>query len=409
MTDFAIRTQNLNKKYRLYASAADRLRELAARGRRKLHREVWALRDINLQVEKGSSLGVVGSNGAGKSTLLKILAGTTQQTAGTFEVRGTVASLIELGTGFHAGFTGRQNIYLSAAIIGLRRQEIKSKLGEIIDFSELGPFIDAPVRTYSSGMVMRLGFSVATAVDPDVLMIDEILAVGDLHFQKKCIDRIFELKSRGKSILLCSHSLYDVRQVCETAVWLRDGMLQRFGDAALVTHAYAEYERSRFRGGRPASAVADAQRHQDRADSTPRIGRVRIVNQRSESISVAHLGDDIAFEMDYTVPPDCKPLTLGLGFFRADGIPIATMGTHLMGVAVPIAPGEYTARVMLPHIRLMHGEFHVQGYLVDDKAMHFYDHAMVSQPLVIEQTTKEVGMFLMDHQWSITKCAAVRG
>ncbi|MFO0980733.1 MAG: ABC transporter ATP-binding protein [Planctomycetota bacterium] len=403
MSDRAILAQGLNKKYKVYGAAMDRVKEAFYRGRKRFHREVWALRDINLEVPHGSALGVVGSNGAGKSTLLKILAGTTTPSSGKFEVNGRVASLLELGTGFHTGFTGRQNIFLNAIVMGFSRQEVKAKLDEIIEFSELGPFIDAPVRTYSSGMVMRLGFSVATAIDPDVLIIDEILAVGDLHFQKKCIDRIFQFRDRGKSILFCSHSLYDVRQICDKAVWIKDGGVEKYGDPLEVTHAYANYERARFQTDRKVAAGIEAYGlDQTSEQNLPKIESVQLIDPGSgRETSVVHMGQDLELVIKYHVPMGGRPINLGAGFFRSDGIPCATMATHLVGVDVPTEPGSYTARLRLPNIRLIQGEFHVQGYIVDENAVHIYDHMMVTRPLIIEQRTKEVGLFLMEHEWII--------
>ena len=193
---------------------------------------------------KGKALGIIGENGAGKSTLLKVLAGTSMATGGRHIVHGKVASLLELGTGFHSEFSGRANIYLAAQVLGFSLDEVKGRIDEIVDFAELGAYIDQPVRTYSSGMVMRLGFSVATAIDPDVLIIDEILAVGDLYFQKKCVDRIFQFRNSGKTILFCSHSLYDVRQICDEVVWIKDAKVEMQGPPQDVTVAYANYERS---------------------------------------------------------------------------------------------------------------------------------------------------------------------
>ena len=222
-----------------------RVLEGLSRGRKIRHTPVPALVDMTIDVKKGAAMGIVGSNGAGKSTFLKILSGTTVATRGSFALNGRVASLLELGTGFHMEFTGRQNILLNATVMGYPRKEVRRKMDEIIEFSELEDYIDSPVRTYSAGMTMRLGFSVATAVLPDVLIIDEILAVGDMHFQKKCIDRILSFQREGRSILFCSHSLYDVRQICDHCVWIKDGQLEMSGDPLDVTHAYANYERGR--------------------------------------------------------------------------------------------------------------------------------------------------------------------
>ncbi|MHC4515876.1 MAG: ABC transporter ATP-binding protein, partial [Planctomycetota bacterium] len=221
--DPAIRVRNLTKTYKIYGTPYGRLLEQMPWSKRRLHRPVHALEGVTFDVAEGQCVGLVGSNGAGKSTLLKILTGTSFPSAGEYTIRGRIASLLELGAGFHMEFTGRENIYINAAMMGIPRREAKRRVEQIVAFSELGEFIDAPLRTYSSGMVCRLGFSVAVATDPDVLILDEILSVGDMHFQRKCVDKIFDYKSRGKTLFFCSHSLYDVRQICSDAIWLKQG------------------------------------------------------------------------------------------------------------------------------------------------------------------------------------------
>ena len=199
--EVAVRASALTKHYAVYARPADRLIEMITR--RPRHTSFAALQDVSFDVQRGETIGIVGQNGAGKSTLLKLLAGVTQPTSGTLQVQGTIASILELGTGFHPDFSGRDNAALNAAILGVSAEEIRRRLPAILEFSELGAFIDQPVKTYSSGMYMRLAFSVAVNIDPDILIIDEALAVGDGHFQKKCIDRIREFQERGKTILFC--------------------------------------------------------------------------------------------------------------------------------------------------------------------------------------------------------------
>ena len=231
-----VEAQGLGKCYRIYASALRRVGELASLGRLRGHRPFWALRSIDLAVPRGQALGICGANAAGKSTLLKILAGTTSPSEGRFRTAGRVTSLLEIGAGLHLDFSGRANIQLQGVLHGYRRRELARIAGEIAEFAELGDFLDEPVRVYSSGMGMRLGFSVAMAMEPEVLILDEVFAVGDVYFQKKCVDRLFELKARGVTILFCSHSLYDIRQLCDEALWLRDGEPAALGGSVQVTN-----------------------------------------------------------------------------------------------------------------------------------------------------------------------------
>ncbi len=208
---------------------------------KRLYQDFWALNDVSFHVEKGECVGVVGRNGSGKSTLLQILAGTLQPTSGRVAVRGRVAALLELGSGFNPEFTGRENVYLNAAVLGLSREQTEARLDEIIAFADISGFIDQPLKTYSSGMMMRLAFAVNTCVDPDILIVDEALAVGDAPFQAKCFKRLRSLVDKGISILLVSHDIYTIKSICSRALWVKDGRLHQVGSALTVGKAYEKY------------------------------------------------------------------------------------------------------------------------------------------------------------------------
>ena len=238
----AVSATGLGKEYRRYPRPLDRVLEWAGRGVR--HEAFWAVRDVSFEVERGGALGIVGDNGAGKTTLLAMLAGATEPTRGTLSVAGRASSILELGAGFHGEFSGRENIFLAGAAQGMGRSEVARRAQQIIDFSELGEFIDLPVRTYSSGMFLRLAFSIATASEPEVLVIDEALAVGDQRFQAKCADRIVQFLQRGGTLIFCSHNLYQVKKLCRHAVWLDHGRVAAEGPAARVCDAYADRSRA---------------------------------------------------------------------------------------------------------------------------------------------------------------------
>ncbi len=234
-----VAADGLTKTYRVYGTPWDRLGELVTRRRR--HREFHALEGVTFALPRGEGLALIGENGAGKSTLLKILAGITAPTSGSFAVRGKVASILELGSGFHPEFTGRQNVVLNAAMLGLSQEEVRRKMPDILAFSELGEFIDQPVKVYSTGMAMRLGFSIATQVEPDVLIIDEALSVGDGYFQKKCMDRLRVFVQGGGTLLFCSHAMYYVSAFCQRALWLRHGRAEGLGPVADVVRDYENF------------------------------------------------------------------------------------------------------------------------------------------------------------------------
>src|SRR5712692_10265894 len=281
----AVRATQLTKHYDLYPRPIDRLLE-AITGRPR-HTVFPALQDVTFDVERGETVGLIGQNGAGKSTLLKLLCGVTRQSSGTLEAHGNIASILELGTGFHPEFTGRDNASLNATILGLGPYELKQRLPAILEFSELGTFLDRPVKTYSSGMYMRLAFSVAVNVNPDILVIDEALAVGDGHFQKKCVDKIREFQEEGKTILFCSHAMYHVNTVCRRALWLDHGRVMRDGPALDVVH---EYETFLLERDRTHPATAD---ETGRPPSPVRIARVTVCDASGAERRTFARGDDV--------------------------------------------------------------------------------------------------------------------
>ncbi|MGM7649741.1 ABC transporter ATP-binding protein [Serratia marcescens] len=238
----AIEFKNVTKRYPLYHHIGSGIKELIFNPRRALSllsgRSYLAIEDICFQVQKGESVALIGRNGAGKSTSLGLVAGVMKPSSGSVHVVGRVASMLELGGGFHPELTGRENIRLNATLLGLRRKELKQRLDKIIEFSELGEFIDEPIRVYSSGMLAKLGFSVITQVDPDILIIDEVLAVGDIAFQRKCIKTINEFKNKGVTILFVSHNLEDVEKICDKVIWIENHKMRAMGDAHSIISQY---------------------------------------------------------------------------------------------------------------------------------------------------------------------------
>lgn len=241
MTEFAVSVKNLSKKYRRFNSVGDAMKEFIHPLRKRYHNEFWALKDVSFEIKKGECVGIIGRNGSGKSTLLQILCGIMQPTGGTVSINGRIAALLELGAGFHPMFTGRDNVYLNGALMGFKKDEMEEKFASIAEFADIGDFIEQPVMMYSSGMFVRLAFSVAIHVDPDILIIDEALAVGDMRFQQKCYRKISEFKDRGKTIILITHDMAAVKNFCSTAAWLNDGKIAVSGPPAEVIKSYTSY------------------------------------------------------------------------------------------------------------------------------------------------------------------------
>lgn len=239
-SDYAIKVENISKCYQIYDQPVDRLKQMFSKSGRKYYREFWALRDISFEVKKGETVGIVGRNGSGKSTLLQIICGTLNPTSGEVTTNGRIAALLELGSGFNPEFSGRDNVYMNAALLGLSKSEIEEKFDSIIDFADIGQFIDQPVKTYSSGMMVRLAFAVQAQIEPEILIVDEALAVGDAKFQARCFERLKQLKQNGTSILLVTHSTEQIVTHCSRAVLIDSGLVKDIGEPRQVTNYYLD-------------------------------------------------------------------------------------------------------------------------------------------------------------------------
>ncbi len=392
-SDWVIRTQNLGKCYKLYARPLDRLKELFVSSRR-YHQDFWALREVGLHLEAGQSCGIIGRNGSGKSTLLKLISGVTRPSCGTVQVSGRVGALLELGTGFHPEYTGRENIYFSAAMLGLEGAETEALVPEIIAFAELDDFIDQPVKTYSSGMYMRLGFAVASTIRPDILITDEVLAVGDEAFQKKCIRRMEAFLGRGKTLLFCSHSMYHVRKLCQKALWLDHGRVRAWGGAAEVTLAFEDYLRElEAQEERQAEAppVAAAVR-------PSRLRQVRLLDTDDRETDVFDLGDTARLEMIAEVP-DGQPPVFAVGHVRRndqfgvygifsdmDQVEPQRVDTHTFRigyeVSLSLLPGNYTFRT----------------HVLDPSGLRMFD--TVEKDFSVRGESRELGVCRLPHRWT---------
>ncbi|QJP06757.1 ABC transporter ATP-binding protein [Pseudomonas multiresinivorans] len=306
-----IRIQQLGKAYRQYPKRWSRLVEWIAPGGTPRHHKHWVLQNISLEIEPGEAVGIVGSNGAGKSTLLKIITGTTQPTSGTCEVGGTVSALLELGMGFHPEFTGRQNVYMAAQLLGLQRGEIDALFPEIEAFAEIGAAIDQPVRTYSSGMQMRLAFSVATARRPDVLIIDEALSVGDSYFQHKSFERIRSFRRAGTTLLIVSHDRFSIQSICDRAVLLEFGQVAMQGDPEMVMDYYHARMGEGLNHLVRQEMLANGKARTISGTGEAEIESVRLLDADGKDIDLVEVGHDVVLEVGVRVCQDVDRLVLG--------------------------------------------------------------------------------------------------
>ncbi|WP_426688344.1 ABC transporter ATP-binding protein [Rhodanobacter ginsengiterrae] len=317
--DVAIEVHALGKCYQLFDKPVHRMWQSLLGGSRRFYREFWALREVDFEVHRGETLGIVGRNGAGKSTLLQLIAGTLKPTEGSARIHGRVAALLELGSGFNPDFTGRQNVYLNASILGLSRDEIDARIEDILTYAEIGEFVDQPVRSYSTGMVMRLAFAVVTHVDADILIIDEALAVGDAFFMQKCMRFLREFRKRG-TMLFVSHDGASVVSLCDRAIWLEQGQVQRIGDARTVMDAYLEASMIERQGGAGA-----------RRGSTPtavRSSPARLVDPRQELMDRTVLRNDLhifPFQPDAAGFGECKAQIIDVAFCNDAGHALAVV------------------------------------------------------------------------------------
>jgi len=320
----------------------------------------WALKDVSFEVASGEVVGIIGANGAGKSTLLKILSRITDPTEGEARIRGRVGALLEVGTGFHSELTGRENVYLSGAILGMRRAEIRRKFDEIVEFAELSKFIDTPVKRYSSGMTVRLGFAVAAHLEPEVLIVDEILAVGDAGFRRKSVAKMLQVATGGRTVLIVSHSMDLVRRIASRCVRLSQGRIVADGATSVVVDAYV---RAADSSGGGDSFENDTMRNTGRA---ARVIGASVLSQANELVTVLSTGEPAILRFHCVVTAPVSGLSLTIDVYTATGTPVYQLRTSDQGIVLPSTPCSLQVDLLLPVVRLFPNLYLVRAYLVDE-------------------------------------------
>ena len=390
--DTLVRIEGVSKLYPRVHKSRERLQAFVSLlfGREPAH-GAEVLRNINLDVVRGQSLGIIGENGAGKSTLLKVLTGVIQPTRGRVMVHAKIAAMLELGAGFQPDFSGMENVRMKASLMGLSSRELDERIDDILEFADIGEYIHEPVKHYSSGMVVRLGFAVITACRPDLLITDEVLAVGDESFQKKCIRWIEQFMKQGGTLLLVSHSMYVVQKLCQKAVWIHEGGVQQYGDVFPVTQAYLAWHETR-------SAKEKESQMQATGDAAYyRIEKLILTGTQSDESPVFAMGEDLNVELQIYSPDDRPPVGV-VGVVRADGTPIYGVVSENEGITpVKLAKNHYQFRLQFSKIDILPGRYSLRGFSMDPEAVRVFDRRETT--FTVTGNTKEAGFVRLPHKW----------
>ena len=367
MTDIAVSVDQVSKYFRLYHEKNQYIKTALLRGKRARFDEFWALKDLDLEIPTGSTFGIIGSNGSGKSTLLKCLTGILTPEKGSITVNGRIAALLELGAGFHPELSGRENIFLNGAILGMSSKDITNNLDNIVEFAGLGEFIDTPVKNYSSGMTVRLGFAIAINVDPDILIIDEVLAVGDTAFQQRCLEKIEGFRSDGRTIILVSHGLGTVAQICDTAAWIEKGVLQSVGVAQEVVSNYNAISHN-------AQPLGADEIGQQWGSGEIRFTDVRLLDNTNEVKRVFHTGESMRIEFSFNSQIALSNSSISVGISHLHGTAIWGNSTEAQSIPVPIEIGPGRASLVISPLPLLDGTYDLSVAIADHTGIHEFDH-----------------------------------
>jgi len=394
-----------SRRFRVYPQPVRTLKDVVVLRNRARGTDVWALRDVSLQVEPGEAVGLIGRNGSGKTTLLRLIAGIIKPTSGRVAVEGRVGSLLELGAGFHPEFTGRENVYLNGAILGLKRRAVREHMDEIVSFAELERFIDLPVRTYSSGMVMRLGFAVAAHLNADLLLLDEVFAVGDEEFQRKCFGKIFEFKQRGGTIVFVSHDASAVQRLCERALLLREGRVETDGPAR---EAISRYHRLLADERDPAEQGAGLREY---GSGEVRISGARLFGPAGEERAQFSPGEalSVVLELEVAGPVPAPRLSFEL---RDDAGMVLAAGTQDMSeLGWGDTAGPRSVRFEVDRLPLADGRFHMRFEVADAEGRHLYHWLDDALRFIVYPADGAEGLVKIDGRWSLeqTTTAATIG
>ncbi|MBS5521799.1 MAG: ABC transporter ATP-binding protein [Clostridiales bacterium] len=419
--DNAIEVKNVRKKFRVYYDKGNQLKERLLFRKRNRYEDRWVLNGISFNIKKGEAVGLIGHNGCGKSTTLKLLTRIMYPNEGTIELKGRVSSLIELGAGFHPDMSGRENIYTNASIFGLSKKEIDERMDDIVEFSEMEQFLDNPVRTYSSGMYMRLAFSVAINVNADILLIDEILAVGDINFQSKCFNKLKEIKAQGTTIVIVSHSLGQIEQICDRTIWLDAGKIKADGRPRDVHPEYMDFmgqkrqeiadkenARKEEKSGKKAGERTDEECASDTSDDEKkrwgngyaRINQVRMLDEHGKNQNAFATGSQVTIELDYTVRKKVEDAVFGIGIFNQGGQQIYGTNTRIDQMEEFNLDSSGSMKITLENVNLLPGVY-LLDVAIESQVGIPVDYFREAYTFEMYSQIGDVGVARLNHQWYI--------
>jgi len=399
MSDGAIVVSDLSKRFRIYHQRSETLKEMLVDRRRSRYEEFWAVKDIDLEIHDGETFGIIGANGSGKSTLLKCMAGILIPDRGKVAVRGRLASLLEVGAGFHPDYSGRENIYLNGAILGLPRRYINSVIDEIVGFAELEQFIDNPVRNYSSGMYTRLGFSIAIHMDPDILLIDEVLAVGDESFQRRCMDHIEGMRREGRTLVFVSHAAESVRRLCDRCLWIDHGVQRALGVTGPVVDAYVgEVNQHEMEALRQAAAGAGAS---EAGWMGVRLTSLTFTGEKDQASS-ARTGSGMTVAVGYEAPGPLHGVRFRIAFYPAGQDVLISTQTDDSELGTRTIPASGTVRLAIPQLPFLDGVYGAKVEILDIASGRQYVEIDRPQSFRVQGAgRRETGMALLGHTWEV--------
>ena len=398
--DAALSIENISKCYRMFRKPEDRLKQMLFGRWKRYYTDFWAVRDVSFEVGVGSTLGVIGANGSGKSTLLQMIAGIVAPTEGTCKRRGRVGALIELGSGFNPEFSGRENARLQCSILGLEAARIDDIVPRIREFSELGDFFDRPVKIYSSGMFVRLAFACQTVLEPQILLVDEVLAVGDSYFQLKCFEQIKKMKDSGMTILLVTHDASAIKKLCDHVVWMSDGAIHRRGcDVNHIVDDYMDFQKNRLKADM-APASEDQAQHAAAERQAGRIRSVQVEDAAGAPCALFKYGAPLRVRVTYELFREVPACVMGIAFFDATKFALSALNTQLDKVAIPSTPGTHSCILEVQKLPFLGATYNIDVGLFENQVLGRVDYVSKAAEFKIQSGYVGEGLMILDHQWS---------